>query len=551
MANTQTKSLSKLWKLLMLEKAEIFSIYFYAILSGLIQLSVPIGVQAIIGFVIGATMVTSIYVLIFLVVLGVLIAGFIQINQMKIIEKVQQRIFTRNAFEFAEKIPNLDLKSIDNAYLPEKINYFFDTLNVQKGLSKILLDLPLASIQIFFGLLVLSFYHPIFIVFGIILIGLLFVVLKLSSPKGLQTSLEESKHKYKVVAWLEEMARVIKTIKYSQGTNLNLIKTDKNVVNYLNSRTSHFNILLIQYKTLVYFKVAITAAMLLVGTTLLLNQKLNIGEFIAAEIIILSILGAVEKLIVRLETVYDVVTGLEKTGSILALKNERNGSNNLDITNGVSIEAIDINFGYSDDVKIIDNISFEINANSISVLTGESGAGKSSILKLLSGGFAVNSGSILINRIPIKNYHLKSLRQNTGIYLEEQDVIEGTILENIIFGRNTININQIMDLAYQLGIEKFLIDLPNGFETIINSTGNKLASSNTKKLKLLRALINNPKILLLEEPQSGLNETEKQMLINYLQKISKATTIVIATNDEKMKACANQILTMQQGQILK
>ncbi|MBK8330718.1 MAG: hypothetical protein IPL09_14960 [Bacteroidetes bacterium] len=156
----QQSPLKKLLDLILLDKQEVISIYFYAILSGLVQLSLPIGVQAIIGFVMGATMVTSIYVLIFLVVLGVLMVGVMKINQMRIIEKVQQKIFTRNAFAFAEKIPNLDLQAMDKYYLPEKVNYFFDTLNVQKGLSKILLNIPTASIQILFGLLLLSLYHP-------------------------------------------------------------------------------------------------------------------------------------------------------------------------------------------------------------------------------------------------------------------------------------------------------------------------------------------------------------------------------------------------------
>ncbi|MBK6820023.1 MAG: hypothetical protein IPG85_10730 [Bacteroidetes bacterium] len=116
----QQSPLKKLLDLILLDKQEVISIYFYAILSGLVQLSLPIGVQAIIGFVMGATMVTSIYVLIFLVVLGVLMVGVMKINQMRIIEKVQQKIFTRNAFAFAEKIPNLDLQAMDKYYLPEK-----------------------------------------------------------------------------------------------------------------------------------------------------------------------------------------------------------------------------------------------------------------------------------------------------------------------------------------------------------------------------------------------------------------------------------------------
>lgn len=156
----------KLSELIKLERKEISSIYFYAILNGLVQLSLPLGIQAIIGFVLGATMVTSVYVLIFFVVLGTLVVGILNIYQMKIIEKIQQKIFVRYTFNMGLKIPGFDLLSIDKYYLPDKINYFFDILTVQKGISKLLLDIPIATIQIILGLVLLSFYHPLFIVFG-------------------------------------------------------------------------------------------------------------------------------------------------------------------------------------------------------------------------------------------------------------------------------------------------------------------------------------------------------------------------------------------------
>ena len=160
--------LSRILDLVKLEKAEIWSIYFYAILNGLILLSVPLGIQSIVGFVMGASFRASIYVLILLVVVAVLVSGLMQINQMKIIEKIQQRIFVRYAFAYADTIPRLDLKKADGIYLPELINRFFDTATLQKSLAKILLEIPTATIQICFGLILLSFYHPAFIIFSLL-----------------------------------------------------------------------------------------------------------------------------------------------------------------------------------------------------------------------------------------------------------------------------------------------------------------------------------------------------------------------------------------------
>lgn len=547
----KTNPIKRLWDLIYIEKKEITSIYFYAILSGLVQLSVPIGVQAIIGFVLGASMVTSIYVLIFVVVLGVLMVGVMQMNQMKIIEKIQQNIFTRYAFEFAETIPRFDLKKVDNYYLPEKVNRFFDTLNVQKGLSKLLLDIPTATIQVIFGLILLSLYHPIFIVFGFLLLFILWFILSTTSKKGWSTSLEESAYKYEVVAWLEEIARVIKSFKFSQGTHLNLQKTDKNVLGYLKARTAHFNVLLVQYRTLVFFKVAITTTMLTVGTYLLLSQQLNIGAFIAAEIVILSVIAAVEKLIGSLDSVYDVITGLEKLASVTEIALEKEGTLALNTSNnGVSIKISDFNFQYLDGKKALTNINLMIPPNSKVCISGHEGSGKSSLLRVISGNFSDFSGSILINNIPIGNYQLETLRSKMGVYLNQQDIFRGTVWENISMNRQGILPENVTKIAENLGIQSYLDTLQQGFETEIDSAGKKLPSTIVKKILLLRAFANQPNLLLLEEPWQGLEEAEKEKMVNHLLNMIPNTTIIVVSNDETFAQKCDYHFHLENGKIV-
>lgn len=544
----KTKPLVRLWNLLVSEKREITSIYFYAILSGLLQLSVPIGVQAIIGFVLGASMVTSIYVLITVVIVAVLLVGVMQINQMKIIEKVQQQIFTGYAFEFAEVIPKFDLKKTDNSYLPEKVNRFFDTLSIQKGLSKVLLEIPTATIQVLFGLVLLSLYHPVFIVFGFLLIAILYFILKVTSKKGLTTSLKESSFKYAVAAWLEEMARVIKSFKFSDGSSLNLTKTDHNVSGYLNARTEHFNVLLFQYRALVMFKVGITTAMLVVGTYLLLSQQLNIGEFIAAEIVILSVIGAVEKLIGSLDSVYDVVTGLEKLAMVTETPLEKNGNLSLGIPNkGLKVELIDFSFNYGNGKKIFNNLNFAIPANSKVCIRGDEGSGKTSLLRVMNGSYSDFEGSILINSVPIGNYQLESLRNHTGVYLNQMDVFVGTVFENIAMGKTNITPEKIIEIAENIGFHDFLHTLQEGFDTEIDPMGKRLSGTMIRKILLLRALAEEPELLLLEEPWLGFDEAKKRTIFDYLIKKLDNVTVFVASNDEEFAAICDYQIVLQNG----
>ena len=523
---------SNLKLLLKLEKNEITAIYFYAISSGLIQLSLPLGIQSIIGFIIGNTMVASIYVLIFLIVLGVLIVGLLHINQMKIIEKIQQKIFVRYALEFTEKIPNIDLKEIDAYYLPEKINRFFETISLQKGFSKLLLDIPVSTIQILFGLILLSFYHPLFIAFSLLIMLILFVIFKISGKSGLETNNLESNYKYEVVGWLEEMGRVIKSIKYSQGSNLNLIKTDNNLKNYVEARTNHFKVLLFQYKSLVFFKVSITSLMLILGTYLLFDQKINMGQFVAAEIVIIAIINSLEKLIISLENVYDVITGLIKLDSILEIPNEKDGKIPFE-ADELKINIQNLSFAYNNESEVFKNLSLTIPSKSITCITGAENSGKSTLLKLLTSNYKNFKGTITFNDIPIQNLSLKSLREKTGIFLNDQDIFKGTLWENITLGKSYISSNDIMNLAKKMKIESFILQFNDSFETILDPIGKKLPSSLINKILLLRTFIHDPILLILEDPWNSLDEISKKHLQQYLMDISKNKTIIISTNDSE------------------
>ena len=184
--NTLGAALTKLYKLLVLDRKDIYAIYAFSIFGGLVQLSLPLGIQTIISFVLAGSVSTSIVILIFLVVLGVFFNGLLQVKQMQLTEKIEQKIFVRYSFEIADRLPKMNIEKMDNYYLPEVVNRFFDTMSLQKGMSKLLLDIPAATIQMIFGLILLSFYHPVFIVFGMVMFLLLIVILRFASIKGKQ-----------------------------------------------------------------------------------------------------------------------------------------------------------------------------------------------------------------------------------------------------------------------------------------------------------------------------------------------------------------------------
>lgn len=519
---------ARIWHLVREEKKEITSVYFYAILNGLIQLSLPVGIQAIIGFVLGGTLSASLVLLISLIVTGVLLVGLMQVNQMKIIEKIQQKIFVRYAYAFADRIPKLDLKKVDSFYLPELVNRFFDTTSLQKSISKLLLDLPAATIQILFGLILLSFYHPAFIFFGIVLLLLIWLILYATGAKGLQSSLEESRFKYGVAGWFEEVARIVKTFKFS-GQSLNLSKTNARTIGYLKARTNHFGILLLQYRTLVAFKVIITAAMLIVGVLLLLKQQINIGQFVAAEIIILTVINSIEKIIINLDNVYDTLTAVEKLSKLTDKPIEHDGTYHLSGDENIEIEANNLSFGY-DDKSVLKNLSFKIAGNKKAVISGNDGSGKSTLIKLLTGIYTDFKGALLINGLPVGNYDLLSLRKQTGILFLHENIFNGTLWENLVMDRE-VDKKYLDSLVRKTGLLPFLQSLPNGYDTELDPSGKRLPGNVIQKILIVRALSHQPRLLLLEEPWQGLEEQYKTAIQDLLLHLNN-TTVVVATNDE-------------------
>lgn len=538
-------AINKILSILKLEKMEISTLYFYAILNGLIQLSLPLGIQSIISYVMASSLSTSLVLLIVFVIIGVFFNGLITVKQLQLIEKIQQKIFVRYAIDYTNRIPYLDLKATDAYYLPELVNRFFDTVTLQKGISKILLDFPVATIQIIFGLLLLSFYHPIFISFGFILTALVAAMLYFSGSKGLESSIKESDYKYKVAGWVQELARFIVPFKMAGQSSLHLRNTDKYLSGYLKFRTDHFKVLLFQYWTIIGFKMLITAAMLIVGSALLINQQINIGQFIGAEIVILLIINSVEKLIVNLDNVYDVLTATEKLSKFSEKPTEPAGGNQILLgTNGVKINLNQVHFQYSSDAHPLEIASISIPAGSKIAISGEDGSGKSTLLKLLSGQYTDFDGGIFINDISLMEYDLQSYRAHIGLYLGQQDLFDGTLKDNITLGNEAIQDTTIVKMAGIVGLDAFLTTLPTGLKTMINSAGKGLARNVIQKILLLRALVSQPPLLLLDEPWLGLEAEQVSTIQSYLLNDCRNSTVLIITADKSFASRCNDIIEL-------
>ncbi|MGL2994282.1 peptidase domain-containing ABC transporter [Flavobacterium sp. TSSA_36] len=544
--------LQRYYKLLLLDKRDVYQIFFYSIFSGLVSLSLPLGIQAIINFIQSGRVTVSWIVLVIVVVLGVALVGILSLMQLRITENLQQKIFVRSSFEFAARIPRIKFEELHDTYPPELANRFFDTMTIQKGTSKLLIDFSAALLQILFGIILLSFYHPYFIMLGFLLIVLLYLIFKFSYFIGLENSLKVSKYKYKVAGWLQEMARNNYSFRKERNYDFALQKNDNFAVEYLHYRESLFSVLKRQFSHLIFFKVIITASLLSIGGFLVISQEMNIGQFVAAEIIILLVINSVEKIILGLETLYDVLTAVEKIGLVTDLTMEEDTvyeANKFYQAISLTTEGVGVKFP-SSIRNILENINLKIDQGERVFVAGQNGSGKTTLIRILSGLLQPTQGAIYINDDTFKKVNLKQYRSQIGNIIHGETPFEGSIIDNIIFNNPDYTDEDLKWALDGVQLSPYIKSLPDGLDTRIFPEGQQLSSSNAQKILLARSIISKPKVLFYEDPTDAMDEKVANEIIDFITSDKNQWTIVVSSKNPHWKTKCNRYITMEKGQII-
>lgn len=542
----------RLINLLSAEKKDILYVYIYAALIGLISLSLPLGIQAAVELISGGVFFSSVYILISLIIIGVLGTGVLQVLQITIVEYLQRRVFTKAAFEFAFRVPRIKMESVLNLHMPELMNRFFDVLTLQKGLPKLLIDLSTGVIQILFGLLLLSFYHPTFIIFGLGLVGLLFLIFRLTGPKGLKSSIQESKYKYKVVYWLEEMARTLYSFKLAGNTVLPIKKTDYFVNNYLKNRSNHFKILITQYSFILLFKAIVTGGLLILGTILVVQREITLGQFVASEVIIILVLASVEKIIMYMDVVYDMLTAVDKISHVTDLPLEKSGGIDIPISkmkDGLKVTLENVSYIYpgakSPSLK---NLSFEIEQGGSLCISGGGGSGKTTLTNIVAGIHKNYDGILTYNDISLRDLDATYIRDRIGKNVSQEDIFEGTLLENILVGKPTSDINDALNAIAEVGLTHDINKLSDGLQTQMLSGGKGFSSSFVNRLVLARCLAKKPSLLILNDFFNSFTKGDRLNLIEMLTRRKNHWTLIVVSNDPLVMAACDRVLYLEDGE---
>jgi len=544
--------LGRFFRLLREFGPEIRQLYSYALLNGLISLSLPLGLQAVIQFLMTGQLSTSVYVLVFLVVGGLIFSGWMNIMQLITSEHIRKHIVVRGAFDFIHRLPRLQLEKIAKKHVPELMNRFFDIISIEKGMQKLLMDFSTATLQLLLGLILLALYHPVFIVLAIVILILIYTVIRFTGERGLKLSLDASRHKYDLVFRMEVMAGLLNTLKLMPNHGPGRHYIDQQLGRYLESREKHFEILKIQYWGLVLMKALMAFFLLIIGAILLKDERINLGQFVAAEIIVLLIMSATEKIIFQIDGVYDLLTSIEKVGQITELPMHpeptyAEGGLSQSIPGPIQLAVRSLRFQYEDAADpLIKDLNLDLNPGEKVALSGRNGSGRSTLIKLITHLYEPPPQSIFVNGFALEHINPIDLYARVGHCLQSEEVMMGTLFDNIDLGRG-YNADAVQTAIAQVGLESATRKLPQGMYTPLSSDAKPLSPSLGKRVILARCLVSKPELLLYEDIFSGMTADEKEPLYELLA--GGPWTLLACTNDPDLTRRCSRQLWMEEGRI--
>ncbi|MBX9687519.1 MAG: ATP-binding cassette domain-containing protein [Candidatus Obscuribacterales bacterium] len=533
------------------DKHDLLVLLSYTVFSSLLSLAVPLAAQSLVNTIAAGIFLQPLIVLSLLLLLGLLFGNSLRMLKFCLIENLQQRIFARIALSISERIPRIKASALNNEYMPELINRFFDVMTVQKSWAKLLLDGPTAVLQVFAGLLLMAFYSPFLLAFDLLIIVFVIFAGTVLGHGGLRSSIRESLMKYRVAEWLEDMGRCQTSLKTEGDPDFLATRTDNLVMRYLEARRIHFSVLFRQTLATYFFQAVASAGILAIGGWLVINRQLTLGQLVAAELVVLMVLAALEKLIRNCDTFYDLLTGLDKIGHLSDMPLERNGGVELpDSESGLSLKCREIRFSYDNRQELLNGLNLEIKAGEKTSLVGASGAGKSTLASLLCGLNQPSHGSVELGGLDVRDLDLASLRRAVGMVADANEIFEGSIEDNVSLGRPNVS---HQDVRWALDTAQFsddLLKMPDGVRSKLVSGGRNLSRGQQQRLLIARAIAEKPRLLILDEAFTGIEERTKLKIIDSLFAAENRWTVLDISHDAEVVMRSSQVHVLSGGQIV-
>ncbi|WP_045501058.1 ABC transporter ATP-binding protein [Chryseobacterium sp. StRB126] len=253
----------------------------------------------------------------------------------------------------------------------------------------------------------------------------------------------------------------------------------------------------------------------------------------------------------RFNNIQRGIVGAER---VLGLMDEENSMTNTGTVKkdhfAGKIEFQKVHFAYDEKQEVLKGIDFKVNPGETVAIVGATGAGKSTIISLITRLYDINSGNILIDDVDLKDYELYNLRSHIGVVLQDVFLFHGSIFENLAFGDDSITLEKIKAGAKEIEVDQFIEQLPGGYDYVVSERGSSISLGQRQLLSFLRAYLSDPKILILDEATSSIDHESEKLIQRATEKITKNRTSIIIAHRLSTIEKADKIIVMEHGKIV-
>ncbi|HHH31168.1 MAG TPA: ATP-binding cassette domain-containing protein, partial [Polyangiaceae bacterium] len=522
-------ALERLWRLIHLESTDLVMVLIYAIFSGVLSLVTPVAVQALVNTIAFGSVLQPLIILTAVLLAGLAFGAVLQALRLYVVEVLQRRIFVRVATDFGRRIPRLTRDVHDSQHVPELANRFFDVITVQKAGSALAVDALGLVLQTAMGLCLLAFYHPILLAFDALLVVLLILVVVIPSRAGIDTAIKESRAKYATAAWLEAMAASPTLFRGAEPADMAAARTDALCRRYLGERASHWRKLLTQIAGGLGLQVTASVALLGVGGWLVMKRQLTLGQLVAAELVVALIGAGFAKLGKQLEKLYDTLAAMDKIGHVVDAERERDGGIRIDATGPMRLD-LDAVTRKGPGATMQTAITATIPARARCAVVGPSGSGKSTLLEILAGIRAPTDGQLRADDVDLRRVDLLLFRKDVCV-VGDEPLPYATIAEFLRLARPHASSEVLHNALRQVGLADKLAMLPHGLDTRLLPNGSPLSRTEARRLQLARALVQRPRLLILDGALDGLGlePHEREALLDRFLRPEAPWTVVLTS----------------------